>query len=161
MAKNVLIGVLVIVLAFLVWNKASNQPEAYSADQIGSTAPDTATASTTADQETPTPVKTATGAVAYPKSTKANVFLVYYTSTGFTPSSLEVKPGSTIRFINTSTKAMRINTTDTIARKPSDEIAQSTSVAKGGTYSITLNVPFTYGYTNQNDPKDKGVIVVR
>ena len=89
---------------------------------------------------------------------KDGVYIVSYTNSGFQPKMLEISRGKTVRFVNNSTKAMRVNTTDTLV---SQTLSQPKTVGKGGTYEYTFNDSGTYKYANQNNTADTGAVIVK
>lgn len=170
--KNAIIIVLFIAVAMLLMKGSTQAPVVPESEVSATTTSETATTTSTAPlvpgktitipaKKPATTATTPAPAQSYPLRDKDGTYLIHYTDKGFTPASLEIARGSSVRFINSSNKAMRIGTTDLIDRQPSNEIAQSTTVGKGGVYALTFNTAFTYGYQNKNNPGDTGQIIVK
>ena len=121
------------------------------------------------DQATTTPVvapvkKTTTGT--NPSKTtgttilKDGSYLVSYTDRGFVPSSLEIKTGKSVHFVNNSNKAMSLTTTEPNSQVYG-EFNQSKTVGRGGVYDFTFLHSGSWSYVNRNNQGDKGVIIVK
>ncbi len=160
MVKNAVIVFLVILVVLLMYQVNALAP---STDGLYAPAPSESTAETATTPGT-TAAKPAAKAPATASApvlrAKDGTYLVSYTDAGFSPATLEITRGSSVKWTNNSSRAMRIDTTDLIDRQPTNELGQSATVGKGGTYSFTFTKPYVYGYANQNNPKDKGVVVV-
>ncbi len=162
--KYIIVAIVVLIaswVGFSFGKKSAVAPELeeYSKTEI---------VATTTSPTTATPVKkttvtatsnTATGASSV--IAKDGSYLVYYTSSGFSPATLTIKKGKSVRFINTSNKAMSITTTDMTNSQVYSELNQSKTVGSGGTYDFTFLTAGTWGYTNRNNVADKGVVVVQ
>lgn len=96
----------------------------------------------------------------YPSMTKDGIYLVYYTAKGFVPSALKIPAGKSVRFVNDSSKAMRISSTDTTNAAEFAAFNQPKTVGKGGTYEYTFLHRASFTYNNRNVPADQGVIIV-
>ena len=155
MIKNAVIVFLVIMVVVLLYQVNALAP---SIEDVTPTVSSTDQAAPPdGSPEIKAPAK---AAVVAPTRAKDGTYLVSYTDSGFVPRGLEIKRGSTVRWTNNSSKAMRIKTIDLIDRKPTNSINQSVSVGRGATYSYTFNDPYIYGYTNENNTKDTGTISV-
>ena len=84
-----------------------------------------------------------------PSVTKDGVYLVYYFNDGFYPNVLQVRQGSSVRFINKSDNSMRIFTTNDQEYR-FNQLNQSQTVGKGGTYDFTFIDKGIWNYFNQN-----------
>lgn len=86
--------------------------------------------------------------------------VVTYTDTGFAPSPLTVKAGTTVTFVNESTGGMWVAS----AVHPSHTVLpgfdQKKSVVKGSTYEYTFSRVGTWRYHNHVKPETTGVVVV-
>ncbi len=112
---------------------------------------------------TPTPSKTTTTA---PKPSPTNVitpnnktnYTVNYYSSGFSPSSLTIRAGQSVRFLNQAGASMYV------MAAPSgigfSEFDQGKSVGRGGYYDFTFNRKGTFVYFNNNKKTDAAVITV-
>lgn len=88
--------------------------------------------------------------------------LVTYSDSGFTPSVVKIKRGTSLRFINTSGKALRIAPVvdpafNTEAYKGFES---SQSVKRGDSFEISVVNPGVWGYKNLNAPSAVGVVIV-
>ena len=153
MTKNIIIAILAVAVLLLLINR----PSAPTSETLMVSEQATETPATTPTIAPATPSKTSV----IPKVVALPPYTVSYTDKGFTPAVLEVSRGTSVKFVNNSSKAMRIMSTDLVDRQPSNEINESKTVGKGAVYSLTLNTPFVYGYRNANYPSDIGTVVVK
>jgi plastocyanin len=159
--------VLAIVLAVLLLGKDASAPETNdpSADQVRQAASSTATASTTGNATVGAAPKTVTTTTppppALPKMTPSGAYIVYYTSSGFSPASLSLVRGqASVRFINNSSSALRVAPVDTV-NKPYSEFSQSKSVGNGGIFDYTFTSAGSYAYFNENNKAHQALITVK
>ncbi|OGZ04209.1 MAG: hypothetical protein A2648_01345 [Candidatus Lloydbacteria bacterium RIFCSPHIGHO2_01_FULL_41_20] len=113
---------------------------------------------------TNTPKTAVSGSVTtkLPSVTKEGIYLIYYTSKGFVPMSLDLPVGKSVRFVNNSGgKAMRIGSTDTTNSPVYNALNQSKTVGAGGTYEYTFVYKGVFTYSNINNLTDQGSITVR
>ncbi len=116
--------------------------------------PTTATPATSAAKVTP-PTTTTT----LPLRTKDGTPIVYYRNDGFYPKKLEVKLGSSVRFMNIADRPMRIFSTEKV--DPTFTILnQSTTVGKGGKYDFTFISRGEWKFYNLSNPQHTGSVVV-
>src|SRR3989344_3892538 len=111
-------------------------------------------------QAKPVPPSTSSGTnSSLPTMTKDGIYLVYYTNSGFSPSSLQISQKSTVRFVNNSSKAMRI-----FAENRDDSkyysLDQPISVSKGSAYDYVFTNTGIWFYYNKNNSGDRGSITV-
>lgn len=92
---------------------------------------------------------------------KETVPTVYYTSSGFSPSVLEVERGKTVRFINRTRLSMRLLSNRDGGLNPYPAFDQTKSVGQNGVYEFTFTIPGTWSFKNQYDTKSVGVVVVK
>lgn len=154
MYKNALIVFLVILVSLLVYQVNALAPAPY-----GDTRAEVAETTTPETGVKPTAPKKATAPVI--RRDKDGVYLISYTDAGFSPSTLEITRGSTVRWTNNSNKGLWVETTDLIDRQPTNEMNGSATLSKGETYSFTFTKPYVYGYRNKNDVKAQGAIIVK
>lgn len=93
--------------------------------------------------------------------TTEGIYVVTYKPTGFTPNTLEISTGKSVRFLNNSGKAMRIVSMDTSGSPVYSALSQSKTVGQGGVYEYSFIYEGTYVYQNINNPADQGTIVVK
>ncbi|AKM84643.1 TPA: hypothetical protein DHW58_02385 [Patescibacteria group bacterium] len=119
----------------------------------------------TATNITPTPTNTTTDnqSTTPPEVTPAaKIVTVSYTGTGFSPSSVTVNAGDTVKFINTGqTSAVwpAVNPHPVHTSVPGFDAGKP--LASGGTYSFTFTARGTFGYHNHLNPAQTGTIVVQ
>jgi len=86
-------------------------------------------------------------------------YLIYYFADGFSPNTLQIQKGQSVKFINKSDGSMRVyasNQDFSIYR----EFNQSVSVGKEGVYEYTFNETGVWPYNNQNNQAHMGNILV-
>ncbi len=86
------------------------------------------------------------------------VYVVRYTDKGFVPEQLQIPKGKTVRFVNLSTKGMRIFSDSTSLQFL--ELNQSKTVGKGETYTFSFVNTGLWSYYNQANTAHKASIVV-
>lgn len=123
------------------------------------------TATTTSETAAPPPKSAKSSSsgsqsAVYPTMAKDGSYLVTYDNSGFHPKSLSIVRGKSVRFVNNSTKAMRIGSTDTTNPVP-QALSQPKTVGKGGVYDYTFNDAGVYNYANMNNTTDKGTVEVK
>ncbi len=86
--------------------------------------------------------------------------VVTYTDTGFAPSTVTVKKGTSVTFINGSSGGMWVAS----AVHPTHQLLPGfdhlKSVAKGGAYGYTFTKVGTWKYHNHVNPSDTGTVAV-
>lgn len=163
----IVVVVLAIVLAIVLkgGDKVSETPS--NTDSLASTSASAANggasstgAASTKQVNTAKPT-TAKPVVAAPKMTATGAYIVYYTSSGFSPASLSlVRGAASVHFVNNSSGALRIAPVDT-RNKPYAEFSQSKSVGYGGTFDYTFTTAGSYGYYNENNKVHQAIISVQ
>lgn len=87
--------------------------------------------------------------------------VVTYTDSGFGPKEITVSVGSTVTFVNESSRDMWVAS----GVYPSNQLLpgfdQKGTVAKGGVYEYTFSKVGTWQYQNDKNPNDIGYVVVR
>ncbi len=87
---------------------------------------------------------------------------ITYTNSGFEPETVEVRRGTDIRFLNMSSKSMKVRTYAYYDRNiPIPGYSQETSVGKGKEFVFSVTATGTYPYYNLNNQGDFGVFFVR
>lgn len=87
------------------------------------------------------------------------IYVVQYTDNGFVPSNLQIPKGKSIRFINNSSKGMRVSSDDKASPKFS-ELTQSETVGKGSTYTFSFVSDGLWVYYNGAFPSHRASVVV-
>jgi plastocyanin len=82
-----------------------------------------------------------------------------YTEKGFDPFTLEIKKGQPVRFINLSSRAMRISG-EIRGVENYKGLEQMVSLGRGGFYDFAFTQKGVWGYKNLNNEADRGVVVV-
>ncbi len=118
-----------------------------------------------------------TGASASAETVPATPPTVTYTDTGFSPKSISVAIGDTVRFVNTSTHGMWIGVDDhpshteydgtstrehcTEGKNTNGSFDSCVAVAPGTAYNYTFTKAGTFGYHNHVKSSDTGTVVVK
>ncbi len=100
--------------------------------------------------------------LAAPLGSAQGTVLVTYSDRGFTPAVIRIYRGTSVRFINTSGKALRItpHTDAAFSTVASKELVASKSIKLGDSFEISVVNPGVWGYTNLNNKDDVGVVIV-
>lgn len=95
----------------------------------------------------------------FPKTTH----VVSYTSTGFSPSLLEIHAGDIVRFVNNSNGTLWVTTKGhpTLPDQNYSELDSGKSLAPGESFSLPLLRNGTWGYINLNNKNHRGAIAVQ
>jgi plastocyanin len=110
-----------------------------------------ATKTTTASNTTPTPTSTDT-------NTATNT--ITYADSGFSPSNLTVKSGTTVTIKNTSSQTMQFDS-DPHPVHTNDTDLNAGSIAAGKSTTFVADKMGTFGYHNHLDPGQTGTIIVQ
>ncbi len=86
---------------------------------------------------------------------------VNYTDQGFNPSSLTVKSGTTVTFINQSSNPMWVASDPHPTHTKLPKFDGLKNIPKGGSYQFTFTKTGTWGYHNHLAPADLGRIIVQ
>lgn len=86
--------------------------------------------------------------------------VVTYTNTGFAPDPLTVTKGTTVTFVNESTRGMWVASATHPTHQLLPGFDQLTSVPNGGVYEYTFENVGTWKYHNHVNPTDIGSILV-
>lgn len=85
---------------------------------------------------------------------------VYYTNSGFSPSTIVVTAGNAISFVNKSDTALRIIPNPEFGETAYKGLRQSTSVPKGSVFVFSFTQIGTWGYQNLNNKNHTGFVTV-
>ncbi|MFA7216586.1 MAG: hypothetical protein WC095_01235 [Candidatus Paceibacterota bacterium] len=157
-SKNIIIGLAsVLVLAFIMYVYL-----AYSVNQNGGVLDlnentDTEDANQNTTSKDTNTKNTASQDKAY--LGVDGIYVVKYTDEGFVPSNLQIPRGKSIRFINNSSKGMRVSS-DEKASPTFSELTQSETVGKGSTYTFSFVKEGLWVYYNGAIPSHRGSVVV-
>lgn len=154
--------VLTLLVGGIFWyqrdggSKFGLNQNATSTDESSGLSADDAVPSSTSKTTTSSGGSSATS---YPKYDVDGATLVYYDNSGFHPKNLQIAEKTTVRFVNKSSKAMRIFATDrTISKYTS--LDQSSSISKGEYYNYVFIGKGVWAYNNKNYPSDEGSVLV-
>ncbi len=86
--------------------------------------------------------------------------VITYTDSGFAPSPVSVKAGTTVTFVNESSRGMWVASAVHPTHQLLPGFDQLKSVAKSGTYEYTFTKVGTWKYHNHVNPTDTGSVVV-
>lgn len=93
------------------------------------------------------------------KTVPKNVYVVTYTSKGFTPSELQVPKGATVKFVNKTNTSMRIFASES-AKPPYSDLNQPKALGLNGEYVFNFVYSGVWQYYNSLKPSDTANIVV-
>lgn len=84
---------------------------------------------------------------------------ITYTDNGFSPSTLTVKPGSTIRVVNQSSGPLQLSSDPHPTHTDNPELNMD-EIAPGKDGMLTVNKVGNWGYHNHEKESDKGHITI-
>ncbi len=117
----------------------------------------------------PTPAGSNLGTPENPSSGSGNTLekggvvarsVVTYTDSGFAPSPLTVKVGTTVTFVNESAGPMWVASDPHPTHTLLGGFDELTSAPKGGSYEYTFAKVGTWTYHNHMNPSNKGKVIV-
>lgn len=112
-------------------------------------------------QQTNQTVPTAPSQPTSPTGTTMASVEVDYTATGFSPATVTVKKGTTVKFINKSDGQMEVASNPHPIHTDYPGFDQYKSAQKGQMeYDFTFEKVGTWGYHNHLNPTDTGTVVV-
>lgn len=154
---GVIIAVIIIVGAVFFLKKDASAPSTEDTNLTQATPTPTPTltptpTATPTDGTTPTPTSTTTPA---PKTVE-----VKYTSAGFSPSTITIKKGDTIKFINNSDSSFRPASNPHPTHTDYPEFDAKQLIAAGGSWSFTFTKVGTWGYHNHVNHDQTATVIV-
>lgn len=87
--------------------------------------------------------------------------VVTYTGDGFSPSSVTIKVGDVVKFVNGSSLAMWVASAPHPSHTNYPEFDQKTAVDKGMSYEFTFTKAGTWKYHNHRSASDSGTVIVK
>lgn len=93
-------------------------------------------------------------------SDKPIVKSVTYTNTGFSPSTITIKKGETVKFTNQSDTSMWVASDPHPTHTILSEFDEKISVGKGASYEFEFEKVGTWGYHNHFSPSKIGTVIV-
>jgi len=165
---TIIVIVIIIILGLLLWKgNTSETLLPITENQNATTTETVATSTATSTNQVATSTATSTSQT----STKPKTVTVTYTDTGYTPKSITINKGDTVKFVNDSSGPMWTAS----ARHPDHTLYpektandclgsafdQCKSVNKGGSYSFTFNQVGSWNYHNHSNSSQFGTVVVK
>jgi len=92
---------------------------------------------------------------------KTEAVVVTYGAKGFSPASVEVSVGATVKFVNDSGEKMWVASNPHPIHTDLSGFDQKTGVSKGGNYEYTFTKAGTWGYHNHLNSAVLGEVVVK
>jgi plastocyanin len=149
-------GVAVLIIIIVTLIGISEKKAAVDTDTASTTATSTITSTGTPGASVSSSKPGVTGTT----SPDASVTIVTYTASGFSPKTVQVTVGHTVRFVNMSNRSLWVMSNTEPAAGYYHEFDQGTTVGRGGVYNFTFNKTGAFTYRNYDYPKDQGVIAV-
>jgi plastocyanin len=160
-----LLGVIVVVLVagagYYYFVKDSTNDLVLSIPEVET---QTATVANINDATTTTTASTSTTATTTSTTTAtttAKTITVTYSDSGFSPKSVEIAIGDTVKFVNNSKKNMWVASDPHPAHSEYPDFDQKASSAKGTSFSFTFTKAGNWKYHNHKQSSDTGVVVVK
>ena len=85
---------------------------------------------------------------------------VVYSDSGYSPASLEFKPGTKVVFVNDSDSPMWTASDPHPIHSDFSSFDSRKSIGNGSEYEFTFTEAGTYSYHNHLSPEHKGTIIV-
>lgn len=115
----------------------------------------------TAEGGSPNPSGQAASATATKTARRpSETLIVRYTNAGWSPSTISIYTGDTVRFVNESKGRMWVASDPHPFHTTYRGFDQKASVPAGGYFEFLFTEPGTWNYHNHADPSFKGVIKV-
>lgn len=151
---GVIIAVIIIVGAVFFLKKEATAPSTDDTNVAQATPTPTLTptpSATPISGTTPTPTATTTA----PKTVE-----VTYTTAGFSPSTITIKKGDTVKFINNTSSGIKPASNPHPVHTDYPEFVSPDDIAQGGSWSFTFTKVGTWGYHNHRNESKTGTIIV-
>lgn len=161
MNKNLAIAVVVLVAVLGIWFMSNRQP---AENMPADTTVPTESMGDAASPAAATPLKKPVLQPSYSRTARdtKGVTTVTYSDKGFSPFLVEVKLGETVRFVNTSSRALWVTSYAHPTAKDQYYPGFDTgkSLPKGASWSFNFTQKGAWGYKNLNYERDLGAVVV-
>ncbi|MDO8495514.1 MAG: hypothetical protein Q7S32_03260 [bacterium] len=102
-----------------------------------------------------------TAATNQPSSRPPRVYSVFYGGGVFSPTNLRIHAGDSVRFQNTSNMPIWVISDPHPAHNDLLGFTSDGDILSRGFFSYTFNTPGIFGYHNERNPNESGVITVR
>lgn len=162
MNNKLLIGLVVLVagvgVGWYVLKGSYTTPQTAPVDQIYQPTPTTAIVDTSETGANGSAGVSATAGGEEVMVLEAST--VTYTDSGFSPNTITVKKGTTVKFVNQGSGGMRVASAVHPTHQLLPGFDQLKSVVKGGTYEYTFEKVGTWKYHNHVNVSDTGSVVV-
>lgn len=152
-SRGVIIGIIIVIIILvivgLVWANSNR-------DMVSDTNTDTNSVLPISDNtDTSASVGTTT------TSTAPMTANVTYNGVNFSPTSVEIRQGGTVTFVNTSSGQMWVASGPHPTHTIYPEFDQKAAVGNGGMYSFTFEKAGEWKYHNHRNPSAFGTVVVK
>jgi len=153
MTRNYVIGIIVLLVIIIVgW---------MIADSGGNAVTPVNTATTTGETlNTGVASSTVSGTDNNGGVAPDAITIVNFTDNGFSPASVTIKQGETVRFVNQSSELIWVASNPHPTHTDYPGFDEKMAVSIGGTYDFTFTKIGTWGYHNHKDPAQKGEVIV-
>jgi plastocyanin len=149
--KGIIIAIVIIIvliIAIVVWKMKS-----------GSTTPNTsAPVATESNTETQSVQGTSTENTSVAPAPKT--VTVSLTNSGFSPASITINAGDTVKFVNNSAGRMWVASNPHPAHTDYPGFDEKSAAGNGESYNFTFDRAGTWGYHNHLNIAEKGTVVV-
>ncbi len=86
---------------------------------------------------------------------------IHYTDNGFVPSTVTIKVGQTVKFVNDTNEKMWVASDPHPSHTGYAGFDEDRGAAKGESYQFTFSKAGTWGFHNHLSSGDKGKVVVQ
>ena len=93
-------------------------------------------------------------------TTTAKTVTISYDGSKFSPATVNIKVGDTVKFVNQSSLAMWVGSDPHPSHSDLPGFDSKASVGKGASYSYKFTTAGTFGYHNHLYPNQEGTVVV-
>ncbi len=158
MKKNIIYGIIaLVVLGAIGFTMLPQESMVVENDPL--IVDDISTTSASSESSSGTKTTTTKKTTSVTKAVPKNVYVVTYTSKGFTPSELQIPKGATVKFVNKTNTSMRIFASDSV-KPPYSDLNQPKALGLNGEYVFNFVYSGVWAYYNSLKPSDTANIVV-
>jgi plastocyanin len=165
---SIIIVLIIAGLVFAAWSiwgpdkNSSDKPAQETLDFLDTSTPEEQPTNEPEDKTSETPVfsEQKTQNPSLPLMTNDGIYLIHYTPDGFYPKAIVVPAGTTVRFINNSSKGMKIFADDHLSNRIHAALNQTKTLGQGETYEFNFNDKGLWMYHNTNNTSDRGSVAV-
>lgn len=161
MNNRIFFGLLFLAAAvIMVWFAFKGKPLPFNLTGKTTTTTQSSFPTQGAGESISTPLEGSNQASGLDKGGVATRTVVTYTDTGFGPNTVTVPTGSTVSFVNESSRDMWVATGVYPSKQLLPGFDQKAAVSKGGVYEYTFTKVGTWQYQNDKKTDDIGYVVV-